>query len=121
MQTWFAEAIREADPADRLLLVRRRRAIERLHELELRDRWGYVLEPLKLAAIAEEVVLNLDHQNLNLRARQSAVLAEAVDRLALAMALGNVPMFCDGYDTEPEDASIETVIRSVIDLKESSS
>lgn len=119
METWFAEAVREAEPANRMVLVRHRRAVERLRELDLRDRWGYPLEPLKLARLADFVVLNLDHSALGVRKRESAAIAECVDRLAIEMlTTDNLPLFCPVPDTAPEDEDIQTVVRTVADLKE---
>lgn len=120
MYDWLTDAMRGAPFETRRSLMRHRDAIDRLRVLELRDRWGYHLEPHKLADIAAYVEANVDRAALAQRSRARAVVVEMVDLLAVGMAVHEVPQFCSGYDTPAEDALIETVVRTTLNLKEPS-
>ena len=102
-------------------ILRNRDAIDRLLPLELRDRWGYPLEPYKLAEVAAFIQANADLDGLKQRSRERGAMVEIVDRLALEMLSGDsFPQFCSGYDTPAEDGLIETVVRTTLNLKEPS-
>lgn len=127
MYDWLKAAMQEAMIDGNVFEIRRlvltnRDAIDRLLPLNLRDRWGYPLEPYKLAEIAAFIRANADVDGLKQRSRERGAMVEAIDRLALEMLAGqsSFPQFCSGYDTPAEDDLIETVIRTTLNLKEPS-
>jgi len=122
---WLGEALRDLRSGENLFEVRRiifryRDAIDRLRYVDLRDRWGYPLEVEKLAAIVAFVEHNADRDGLSNRSRERGAMVEIVDRLAMEMLTGALPQFCSGHDTPAEDALIETVVRTTLNLKEPS-
>lgn len=120
MYDWLRQALIDArsDPAEMRLIMRHQHILDRVRRLNLRDRWGYPLQDFKLAAIIEYVLDNSDHGAL--RRYEVAVVMEAVDRLAAEMMVGSLPMFCDGHDEPPSDETIQTVVRTILNLKEPS-
>lgn len=121
MHDWIKTALQDADlTSTRLTILRHQDAIQRLRALDLRDRWGYPLEPHKLAEITAFVLANTDMGALSLRGRERAAIVEVCDRLAIEMLAGDVPVFCPYPDTPPEDADIEPVVRAILNIKEPS-
>lgn len=120
MYPWLRQSLIDArDVAGKQLVMRHQRTLDRVRRLDLRDRWGYPLEDYKVAEIIDFVLEDMDWTSLKMPKRQAAVIVELADRLALAM-LTDLPMFCDGYDTPPSDETIQTVVRSILNIKESS-
>ena len=79
-------------------------AATRLRALDLRDRWGYKLDDDKLLELAHYI---------NGRPDVDA------DQLGLAMlALGEVPLVCEGYDTPAGDDLLEDIIKAATKEKE---
>ena len=120
MNDWLGPAMKEAQFELRRQLMRTRDPIDRLLQLDLRDRWGYRLGAHKLAAIAAFIQDFADHEGLRTRSRERGAMVEMVDTLATAMLVGDLPMFCSAQDTPPEDELIETVVRTTLNLKEPS-
>lgn len=125
MHEWLNQALRDVSSGENLFEVRRnifryRQAIDRLRYVDLRDRWGYPLEVDKLAQIIAFVERNADLASLKQRSRERGAMVEIVDRLAMEMLTGELPQFCSGHDTPAEDALIETVVRTILNLKEPS-
>lgn len=120
MYDWLRQALIDArgETPSMRDVIRYRVIIDRTRVLDLRDRWGYPLQDFKIAAIVGFVLDNTDHHNL--RRRESAVVVESVDRLAAAMLTDDVPLFCDDQDTPPSDETIQTVVRTILNLKEPS-
>lgn len=125
MHEWLDQALRDVGTGSDTFEVRRnifryRQAIHRLRPIDLRDRWGYPLEIDKLAQIIAFVEHNADLPGLKQRSRERGAMVEIVDRLAIAMLTDELPQFCAGYDTPAEDDQIETVVRTILNLKEPS-
>lgn len=122
MHDSLAEVLRDRDLdfGIKHLILTRRDVLERLLDLELRDRWGYPLEVYKLFLIAKFVEHNADLDGLKNRSRSRGAMVEIVDRLAMEMLTGGLPQFCSGHDTPAEDDLIETVVRTTLNLKEPS-
>ena len=97
---WLRPALNacDGDVAKMRFLVRHRSRIDALLKLELRDRWGYKLEPMKLAEIADNVVRIQDQD---------------ADGLILTMLVGDLPLVCEGSDTPLGDELAELIIQTV--------
>jgi hypothetical protein len=121
MYDWLKASLEDATlPQARLTILRNQDAVQRMRGLDLRDRWGYQLEPSKLAEIAAFVLANTDMAAIGRRGREAAAIVEVVDRLAIEMLTTDMPMFCPEHDTPPDDTDIEEVVRAVLNLKEPS-
>lgn len=117
MRLAFVDAKQDPDFIARIL--RERDAIDRLVQLDLKDRWGYPLQAYKLVQIVEAIRTNVDTAALRRRGRESAVVTELADRLAMEMLVGSVPQFCDDYDTPASDELVEIAVRAVLNIKKS--